>query len=77
MRADISTYIFEQNNSVILNVKNILEENLKVNIQLISNVLILFSKISNNLFFKDIFIYLNDKLLSQFFKVLGEILTIK
>ena len=66
MRADISTYISEQNNSDILNVKNILLENLKVNnnnIQLISNALILFSKIPNNLFYKDMFIFLNDKLL--------------
>ena len=66
MRADISTYISEQNNSDILNVKNILIENLKLNnnnIQLISNSLLLFSLIPNNLFYKDMFIFLYEKLL--------------
>ena len=66
MRVDISANISMQNNSDILNIKTIVDKNLKYNnnnIQLILNSLTLFSLIPNNLFYKDMFIFLNDKLL--------------
>ena len=66
MRIDISTYVSEQNNNDILNIKNLSVENLKFNnnnSQLILDTLTLFSLIPNNLFYKDMFIFLNDKLL--------------
>ena len=55
-----------QNNSNELNKKKTLSENFKLKIQkpdIIINALTLFSLIPNNLFFKDMFIFFNDKLL--------------
>ena len=71
MRADISASNLEQNNNDILSIRNKPVENLNIfgtnnnsnTIQLISNALTLFSLIPNNLFYKDMFIFLNDKLL--------------
>ncbi len=66
MRAYISSYESKQNNNDIQGKKSILVDNLKLNnnnIQLITNSLTLFSLIPNTLFFKDMFIFLNDKLI--------------
>ena len=69
MRSDISASNLEQNNNDILNIRNKPIENLNIfnnnsnTVQLISNALTLFSLIPNNLFYKDMLIFFNDKLL--------------
>ena len=66
MRVDICAYESKQNNNDIKSKKSILGDNLKLNNnnnQLIINSLTLFSLIPNTLFFKDMFIFLNEKLI--------------
>ena len=65
IRNDLGSQISEQNNNDIP-IKNNLIESSKLNndqIQFILNELTLLSLIPNNLFFKDMFLFLNDKLL--------------
>ena len=62
---EIRAYLFQSNKEEIYR-KKTLSENFKLKInnpQIILNALTLFSLIPNNLFFKDMFIFFNDKLL--------------
>jgi hypothetical protein len=65
IRNDLGSQISEQNNNDILIKNNLIESSKLSNdqIQFILNGLTLLSLIPNNLFFKDMFLFLNDKLL--------------